>query len=50
MKYKYGHLMRVEVYPNGGGEVLHMWHDEIKHMSEAEQEDVAKEFIEVRFI
>ena len=37
VKYKYGHLMRIETYPNGGGEVLHMWHDEIRHMSDAEQ-------------
>jgi len=50
VKYKYGHLMRIETYPNGGGEVLHMWHDEIRHMSDAEQEEVAHEFIEEAFI
>jgi len=50
VKYKYGHLMRIETYPNGGGEVLHMWYDEIKDMNEADQEKVASEFIEEAFI
>ena len=36
--------MRIETYPNGGGEVLHMWYDEIKDMNEADQvELVSKE-------
>ena len=42
--------MRIETYPNGGGEVLHMWYDEIKDMNEADQEKVASEFIEEAFI
>lgn len=50
VKYKYGHLMRIETYPNGGGEVLHMWYDEIKDMNETDQEKVASEFIEEAFI
>merc|ERR1712088_1001185 len=50
VKYKYGHLFRIETYPNGGGEVLHMWHDEIQYMDESEQEKVANEFIEEAFI
>ena len=29
--------MRIETYPNGGGEVLHMWNDELRHMSDADQ-------------
>ncbi len=40
--------MRVETYPNGGGKVLHMWQDEIKHLEEEKLEEVAKEFIEVK--
>lgn len=47
VKYKYGHFMRVETYPNGGGLVLHMWQDEINGLSEKETEEVAKEFVEV---
>jgi hypothetical protein len=47
-KYKYGHLMRVETYPNGGGKVLHMWQTEFDHLSEAEQEQLAHEFLQVR--
>lgn len=47
VKYKYGHLMRVETYPNGGGRVLHMWQSDYAHFSEAEQEELAHEFVEV---
>ena len=34
-RYKYGALMRVETYPNGGAKVLHMWQDEISAVSAA---------------
>ena len=44
-KYKYGHLMRVETYPNGFGKVLHMWQDELNGLDEKELEIVAKEFL-----
>lgn len=47
-KYKYGRFMRVEIYPNGGGKVLHMWQDEFDHLSDEEKEALAREFIEVR--
>ena len=47
VKYKYGHFMRVETYPNGGGKVLHMWQDEINQLNDVEMENLAKEFIEV---
>ena len=46
-KYKYGHLMRVEVYPNGGGKVLHLWQDEYAHFTEQEADELAREFIKV---
>lgn len=46
-KYKYGSLMFVETWPNGGGKVLHMWHDDIKDLGEKEQEEIADEFLEV---
>ena len=47
-KYKHGHLMSVEVHPNGGSKVLHMWQDDLEGMSEAEMEEVAKEFLTVK--
>ncbi len=34
-KYKYGSLMKVETYPNGGGKTLHMWQSEVSAASEA---------------
>lgn len=46
-KYKYGHLMSVEVHPNGGAKVLHMWQEDLEGMSEEELEELAKEFLEV---
>ena len=51
-KYKFGHLMRVETYPNGGGKVLHMWQDEINslRLGEADLERVSEEFLHVREI
>jgi hypothetical protein len=47
-KYKFGHLMRVETYPNGGGKVLHLWQDEIAHLPEPEMEELAREFVKVK--
>eukprot|EP00096_Caligus_rogercresseyi_P012832 TRINITY_DN549_c2_g1_i1.p1 TRINITY_DN549_c2_g1~~TRINITY_DN549_c2_g1_i1.p1 ORF type:complete len:310 (+),score=77.76 TRINITY_DN549_c2_g1_i1:118-1047(+) len=51
LKYKYGHLMRVEISPNGRGKVLHMWQDEIEalNISDTERETAAKEFFEEAF-
>ena len=50
VKYKYGHLMRIETYPNGGGEVLHMWHDEIRHLSDAEQVNILRKREKFHFL
>ena len=47
-KYKYGHLMSVETYPNGGAKILHMWQEDLEGIGEEELEEVAKEFLEVR--
>lgn len=44
-KYKYGHLMRVEVHPNGGAKVLHLWNDEISSFGEKEVDNIAKDFV-----
>eukprot|EP00095_Tigriopus_kingsejongensis_P012585 maker-scaffold642_size120736-snap-gene-0.17 protein:Tk12585 transcript:maker-scaffold642_size120736-snap-gene-0.17-mRNA-1 annotation:"round spermatid basic protein 1" len=49
-QYKYGYLMRVEVYPNGHGKVLHLWEAELSHFSEEEREDLAREFLREAFI
>ena len=51
-KYKFGQLMRVETYPNGGGKVLHMWQDEINalRLPEADLERIAEEFLHVSYI
>lgn len=46
-KYKHGHLMRVEVHPNGGAKVLHLWQDEISALPEKEVQGIAKDFIKV---
>ena len=59
-KYKYGALMRVETYPNGGAKVLHMWQQEISAVSEALsngcgetrekiESDIAAEFLREAF-
>ena len=42
--YTYGKLMYVEVYPNGGGKVLHSWQDDLDALSEQENTVFAKEF------
>ena len=42
--YTYGKLMYVEVYPNGGGKVLHSWQDDLDVLSEQENTIFAKEF------
>jgi len=42
--YTYGRLMYVEVYPNGGGKVLHSWQDDLDALSEQENTIFAKEF------
>ena len=49
-KYKSGHLMRVEIYPNGGGKVLHLWQDEFDHFSEPEADELARDFVKVKKI
>jgi len=47
--YKWGHLMMVEVYPNGGGKVLHMWQDDLDKLTEEENNALAPEFVEEAF-
>lgn len=46
---KYGRFMRIEVHPNGGASVVHMYQDEISVLSETEMEELVDEFFEVCF-
>ncbi|XP_055597958.1 uncharacterized protein LOC129747675 [Uranotaenia lowii] len=46
---KYGRFMRIEVHPNGGASVVHMYQDEINVLSESEMEELVDEFFQVCF-
>ncbi|XP_055551133.1 uncharacterized protein LOC129733345 [Wyeomyia smithii] len=46
---KYGRFMRIEVHPNGGASVVHMYQDEISVLSESEMEELVNEFFAVCF-
>jgi len=48
--YKWGHLMYLEVYPNGGGKILHAWQEDLDRLSEEENRAFADEFITEAFI
>lgn len=44
---KYGHLMRCEVYPNGGATVIHMEQEQIQHLSKREMDELVDEYFRV---
>lgn len=44
---KYGKYIRLEVYPNGGAALLHLYWDEIAHMHRKELRCLAEEFLKV---
>lgn len=44
---KYARFMRVEVYPNGGASVVHMYQDEIDSLQKTEIPELASEFFKV---
>lgn len=46
---KYGQYFEVEVYPNGGASVVHLYQDEIQNLSPDEMEELVNEFFEVCF-
>ena len=48
-KLKYGYLMHIETYPNGGATIVHMYQDEFAHLPPDEQTQIAKEFLQVVF-
>lgn len=47
--YKWGHLMYLEVYPNGGGKVLHAWQEDLDGLSDEENRAFANEFVTEAF-
>uniref|UniRef100_A0A8D8Y6D6 Round spermatid basic protein 1-like protein n=1 Tax=Cacopsylla melanoneura TaxID=428564 RepID=A0A8D8Y6D6_9HEMI len=46
---KYGHLMRCEIYPNGGATVIHMEQEQIDHLSKREMDELVDEYFKVVF-
>uniref|UniRef100_A0A1B0G5P2 Round spermatid basic protein 1-like protein n=1 Tax=Glossina morsitans morsitans TaxID=37546 RepID=A0A1B0G5P2_GLOMM len=46
---KYGQFFEVEVYPNGGASVVHLYQDEIQHLAADEMEELVNEFFNVCF-
>lgn len=46
---KYGHLMRCEIYPNGGATVIHMEQEQIQHLSKREMDELVDEYFKVVF-
>lgn len=46
---KYGKYIRLEVYPNGGAALLHLYWDEISHLHHKELKALAEEFLKVCF-
>lgn len=46
---KYGQFFEVEVYPNGGASVVHLYQDEIETLSSDELEELVNEFFEICF-
>jgi len=43
--YRFGHIMYEEIYPNGGGKVLHSWQRDLDRLNEEENKQFADEFI-----
>lgn len=46
---KYGRYFRIEVHPNGGASVVHLYQDEINSLSPEEMDELVEEFFEVCF-
>lgn len=46
---KYGQYFEVEVYPNGGASVVHLYQDEIQSLSPDEMEELVNEFFDICF-
>ncbi|XP_054259988.1 uncharacterized protein LOC128984675 [Macrosteles quadrilineatus] len=46
---KYGHMIRVETYPNGGASVVHLYQDEIQNLSPLEMDELVAEYFKIVF-
>lgn len=46
---KYGHMMRCEIYPNGGATVIHLEQEQIQHLSKREMDELVDEYFRVVF-
>jgi lysine-specific demethylase 9 len=46
---KYGRFYHIEVHPNGGASIVHMYQDELDTLSEAERNELVDEFFELVF-
>lgn len=47
--FKYGKFFRIEVHPNGGASVVHLYQDEINSLSTTEMDELVEEFFKVVF-
>lgn len=47
--FKYGKFFRIEVHPNGGASVVHLYQDEINSLSTIEMDELVDEFFKVVF-
>ncbi|XP_018796494.1 PREDICTED: uncharacterized protein LOC108973584 [Bactrocera latifrons] len=46
---KYGRLFEVEVHPNGGASVVHLYQDELNQLTPEQMEELVEEFFDVCF-
>lgn len=46
---KYGKFYHIEVHPNGGASIVHMYQDELDSLNEEELDELANEFFELVF-
>lgn len=47
--FRFGHLMHVEVHPNGGAQVLHSYMDEINSLSKERRQEFSRDFFKYAF-
>jgi len=48
MKLKYREYYRIEIDPNGGASICHLYWDEINHFDDNALNEISEEFIKVR--
>ncbi|XP_034251702.1 uncharacterized protein LOC117651631 [Thrips palmi] len=47
--YRYAKYMHIETHPNGGASVVHMYQEELNHLSEDQMNELSDEFFKVVF-